>query len=101
MFQFITKYSPDYATNTPEGWSVILVVAAGFEISTLASNWPEMIGLFVTGVLCAHIVACIIKFLIINKKTSIYEESMGLFGLWLTCLLYGGRFYSDTARSRD
>jgi hypothetical protein len=69
MLQFLRKYSPDYATNTLEGWSVILVVAAGGEATTFANSWLEMVGLFVLGVLCAHIVACIIKFFIIHKKS--------------------------------
>lgn len=69
MFQFIKKHSPDYTKNNLEGWSVILIVAAGFEASTFANSWLGTFGLFVAGVLCAHIVACIIKFLITSKSS--------------------------------
>lgn len=69
MLQFFTKYSPDYAKNTLEGWSVILVVAAGGEAATFANSWLEMLGLFVLGVLCAHIVACIIKFFVTHNNS--------------------------------
>lgn len=68
MLQFIKKYSPDYAKNTFEGWSVVLVVAAGFELPTIANSWFEMFGLFITGVLFAHIIACISKFFIRKKQ---------------------------------
>lgn len=68
MFQFIKKYSPDYTKNNLEGWSVVLVVAAGFAASTFAGSWLEMSGLFVAGVLCAHAVACVIKFFITDKN---------------------------------
>lgn len=69
MFQFITKYSPDYAQNTIEGWSIILVVAIGFKASTFANSWLGMIGMFIIGILCAHIIACTIKFFITKKKS--------------------------------
>jgi hypothetical protein len=69
MLQFFTRYSPDYGKNTLEGWSIILVVAAGGEATTFANSWLQMLGLFVLGVLCAHVVACIIKFFIIHKKS--------------------------------
>ncbi len=39
MFQFLLRYSPDYAKNNIEGWSVILVVAAGFAASTLPQQY--------------------------------------------------------------
>lgn len=68
MFQFLSKYSPDYSQNTFEGWSVVLVVAVGFVASTFACGWFEVFGLFVAGALCAHIVACVIKFLVTKQK---------------------------------
>ena len=67
MFHFLKKYSPDYAQNTIEGWSIILVVAVGCEVSSLANSWLGMCGMFLIGVLCAHIIACIIKYCMTNK----------------------------------
>lgn len=67
MFHFLKKYSPDYAQNTIEGWSIILVVAVGCEVSSLANSWLGMCGMFLIGALCAHIIACIIKYCITNK----------------------------------
>lgn len=72
MIKFISllkRYSPDYARNNLEGWSVILVAAVGFEASSFADSWLDMFGLFVAGVLCAHIAASIVKFFLINKKS--------------------------------
>lgn len=67
MFHFLKKYSPDYAQNTIEGWSIILVVAVGCEVSSLANSWLGMCCMFVIGTLCAHIIACIIKYFMTNK----------------------------------
>lgn len=61
------KYSPDYAQNTIEGWSIILVVAVGCEVSSFANSWLGMLGMFVIGALCAHIIACLIKYCMTNK----------------------------------
>lgn len=74
MLQFITKYSPNYSQNTLEGWSIILVVATGFEASNFASSWLGMVGMFICGLLCAHIIACIIKFFITIKNQGNHEE---------------------------
>ena len=49
MFHFLKKYSPDYAQNTIEGWSIILVVAVGCEVSSFANSWLGMLGMFVIG----------------------------------------------------
>ena len=68
MFQFLLRYSPDYAKNNLEGWSVILVVAAGFAASTLASSWLGMLGMFFVGVFGAHVLACAIKFVARKNK---------------------------------
>lgn len=67
MFHFLKKYSPDYAQNTIEGWSIILVVAVGCEVSSFANSCLGMLGLFVIGALCAHIIACFIKYCMTNK----------------------------------
>lgn len=67
MFHFLKKYSPDYAQNTIEGWSIIFVVAVGCEVSSFANSWLGMCGMFLIGALCAHIIACIIKYCITNK----------------------------------
>ena len=67
MFHFLKKYSPDYAQNTIEGWSIILVVAVGCEVSSFANSWLGMCGMFLIGALCAHIIACFIKYFITNK----------------------------------
>lgn len=68
MFHFLKKYSPDYAQNTIEGWSIILVVAVGCEVSSFANSCLGMLGLFVIGALCAHIIACFIKYCITNRN---------------------------------
>lgn len=68
MFQFIRKCSPDYGQNTIEGWSIILVVAVGGKASTFADSWLGMVGMFIIGILCAHVIACMIKFFISNRK---------------------------------
>lgn len=83
MFDFLKKYSPKYSENTLEGWSVILVVAVGGEASTFANNWVEMFGLFVIGIVIAHIVACIIKFLL--KKHRIIMKKIKAFFI---CILF-------------
>ena len=70
MFKFLTKYSPDYSANNLEGWSVILVVAAGFAPSTFAKSWLGLLGLYIGGILCAHIIACFIKYLIVRNKAN-------------------------------
>ena len=88
MIHFLRKYSPNYAKNNLEGWSIILVVAVGFEATSFAHNWLEMIGFFIAGVLCAHIIACIVKFLYL-KISSNYEKDKSIFGLWCTRFLYG------------
>ena len=67
MFHFLKKYSPDYAQNTIEGWSIILVVAVGCEVASFANSWLGMLSMFLIGVLCAHIIACIIKYCMTNK----------------------------------
>ena len=67
MLHFLKKYSPDYAQNTIEGWSIILVVAVGCEVSSLANSWLGMCGMFLIGALFAHIIACIIKYFMTNK----------------------------------
>lgn len=67
MFHFLKKYSPDYAQNTIEGWSIILVVAVGRKVSSFANSLLGMCGMFVIGTLCAHIIACIIKYCMTNK----------------------------------
>ena len=67
MFHFLKKYSPDYAQNTIEGWSIILVVAVGCEVSSFANSGLGMLGMFVIGALCAHIRACLIKYCMTNK----------------------------------
>lgn len=67
MIHFLRKYSPNYAKNNLEGWSIILVVAVGFEATSFAHNRLEMIGFFIAGVLCAHIIACIVKFLYLKN----------------------------------
>lgn len=67
MFQFIRKYSPGYGQNTIEGWSIILVVAVGVKASTFADSWLGMVGMFIFGILCAHVIACMIKFFISNR----------------------------------
>lgn len=69
MFHFLSKYSPDYAKNNLEGWSVVLVLAVGIAASTLDNSWLAMFGLFVAGVFCAHVLAFVIKYLI-TKNTS-------------------------------
>lgn len=70
----IKKYSPDYTRNELEGWSVILVVAAGFGASTFGDSWLEMSGLFVSGVLGAHLIACGIKFLLTHKNSRLNQS---------------------------
>ena len=60
-------YYPNYAKNTIKGWSIILVVAVGCEVASFANNWLGMCGMFLIGVLCAHIIACIIKYCMTNK----------------------------------
>ena len=67
MFHFLKKYSPNYAQNTIEGWSIILVVAVGCEVSSFANSWLGMLGMFVIGVLCAHIIAYLVKYCMTNK----------------------------------
>lgn len=71
----IKKYSPDYTRNDLEGWSVILVVAAGFGASTFGDSWLKMSGLFVNGVLGAHLFACAIKFLLTHKNFRLNQSS--------------------------
>lgn len=73
--KFFKKYSPDYTQNNPEGWSVILVIAAGFGASTFGDSWLEMSGLFVSGVLGAHLIACAIKFLLTHKNSRLNQSS--------------------------
>ncbi len=72
--KFFKKYSPDYTQNNPEGWSVILVVAAGFGASCFADSWLRMTGLFMGGVLGAHLIACGIKFLLTNKNSRLNQS---------------------------
>ena len=81
MFHFFKKYSPHYGRNNLEGWSVILVAAIGFQASTFANSWLETFGLFVGGVLCAHIAACIIKFFITKLILLRYNKQPGSFPL--------------------
>ena len=86
MFHFLKKYSPDYAQNTIEGWSIILVVAVGCEVSSFANSWLGMLGMFVIGVLCAHIIACLIKYCMTNKwfKVTTFRFGSNTF-LYDTC----------------
>ena len=72
--KFFKKYSPDYTQNNPESWSVILVVAAGFGASCFADSWLRMTGLFVGGVLGAHLFACAIKFLLTHKNSRLNQS---------------------------
>ena len=60
-------YYPNFAKNTIKGWSIILVVAVGCEVASFANNWLGMCGMFLIGALCAHIIACIIKYFMTNK----------------------------------
>lgn len=73
--KFFKKYSPDYTQNNPEGWSVILVVAAGFGMSCFADSWLGMTRLFVGGVLGGHLFACAIKFLLTHKNSRLNQSS--------------------------
>lgn len=68
MLRYLLRNSPDYSKGNFEGWSVILVVAVGFMASTFANTWLGMVGLFAAGILCAHVIACVIKYFI--KKAS-------------------------------
>ena len=85
MFHFLKKYSPDYAQNTIEGWSIILVVAVGCEVSSLANSWLGMCCMFLIGALCAHIIACIIKYCMTNRwfKGFITDWSVISFSVYL------------------
>ena len=42
-------------------------VVVGCEVSSFANSWLGMLGMFVIGALCAHIIACLIKYCMTNK----------------------------------